>query len=126
MSTLTPEVAGKVADQVSDQHDSSSKVLKIDADALAKAKAKLSQGLEPGDEIGQDTNGDGTYKGKSLELGKGGRSQLLQDRITLELVNKGYPLEKAQAIAKKQCYNHGLKTYGKEKMDLWKQPKPAK
>ena len=93
------------------------KTLHVDADSLAKAKAKLSQGLEPGQEIGQTKTA--TYKGKSMELGEGGRSKMMQDRITNELVNKGFSFENAQGIAKKQSLNAGVSKYGKTQMDIW-------
>jgi len=87
----------------------------VDPAAIAKAKAQLSQGLGQGEDVGQTKTA--FYKGKSMELGKGGRSLMMQDRITLELVNKGYSLEKAQAIAKKQAFENGVKKYGAQKMD---------
>lgn len=85
---------------------------------VAKVKAAL-KAKAGGDEVGQDSNGDGTYAGKSLELGKGGRSELLQDRITLELVNKGYSLEDSIRIAKAQAYKYGKSKYGEAQMAKW-------
>jgi len=78
----------------------------------------LAKGLS-GDVPGEDTNGDGMYRGKSLELGKGGRSALMKDRITMELVEKGYTHEDAERIARAQTYRHGVETYGQEQMQQW-------
>jgi len=122
--TVTPDMvspdAVKTKALVDDGSAAKSTKLTVDDASIAKAKAKLSIGLGE-DQLGQDTNGDKMYKGKSLELGKGGRSLLLQDRIAMELVNKGYSLEQAQAIAKKQAFAHGTKAYGKEQMAKWAQ-----
>lgn len=88
---------------------------------VESATKTLSQGLSSGDKIGFDADNDGQYKGKSLNLGEGGRSAMMQDRIALELVNKGYSLDTAKAIAKKQTYAHGMKKYGPEQMKKWSQ-----
>ena len=93
------------------------KTLHVDADSLASAKSKLSQGLEPGQEIGQTKTA--TYKGKSMELGEGGRSQMMRDRITMDLVNKGMSFEQAQVQAKTQATANGTKKYGAEQMAAW-------
>lgn len=128
LTPMTPDVDGaehsgaKVAGKTFDKFDG----LKVDFGAdqpgseayIAKVKAALKT-KAGSDEIGQDTNGDGMYAGKSLELGKGGRSELLQDRITLELVNKGYKLEDSIRIAKAQAKSYGTKKYGAEQMAKW-------
>jgi len=64
------------------------------------------------DQIGQDSNGDNTYGGKSLELNAGGRTKLLHDRITWELVQKGYSHEDASRIASQQTKANYLHKYG--------------
>jgi len=97
---------------------SSHSVGHADPTYVAKVKAHLSKGLGQ-DHIGQDTNGDGMYKGKSLEAGKGGRSAMMRDRLTHELVQKGYSHEDAESIARHQAYRHGVNTYGKAQMDAW-------
>ena len=89
-----------------------------DPSYIAKVKAHLSQGLG-NDQLGQDSDADGQYKGKSLEAGKGGRSAMMKDRITVELVNKGYGHEDAESIARKQTYDHGVKKYGADQMNKW-------
>ena len=106
-----------------EHHDSTGKekALVVDPNVLAKAKAKLSQGLEPGQEIGKTTTK--TYKGKSMELGEGGRSKMMQDRITNELVDKGFSFENAQGIAKTQSSANGIKKYGAEQVKAWGQAK---
>jgi len=82
-----------------------------DADYAAKIKAKLSAKLS-GDQVGQDTNADGTYASKSLAIGKGGRSEMMRDRITQELVDKGYNEQTAFNIAKKQVAKNAVNKYG--------------
>ena len=101
------------------EHDPTGKekTLHVDADSLASAKSKLSQGLEPGQEIGQTKTA--TYKGKSMELGEGGRSQMMRDRITMDLVNKGMSFEQAQVQAKSQAVSAGNAKYGKAQMEAW-------
>ena len=82
-----------------DPTGSAHKVGAPDANYVAKVKAQLGHNLN-GDQIGQDTNGDGAYKGKSLKIMGGGRSLMLQDRITDDLVGKGYSHEEATNIAR--------------------------
>jgi len=95
-----------------------------DSSYIGKVKAHLSKGLN-GDEPGQDTNGDGQYGGKSLELGKGGRAKMMHDRITMELVNKGYAHEDASSIAKKQVGENAIRKYGADQVNSWKSANKA-
>jgi len=68
---------------------------------VEKVKAILQKNAGA-DQIGQDSNGDGQYgaANKSLEAGKGGRSQLLHDRITLQMCEKGYSHEQSDSVAR--------------------------
>ncbi len=91
---------------------------------VSKVKAKLSEGLGEGDELGKDANGDGTYKGKSLELGEGGRSVLLDDIIIMDLVDKGYSHEQAEGIARQRGQEHAVETYGQTTVDGWTDQSP--
>jgi hypothetical protein len=85
---------------------------------VAKAKAAL-QAKAGSDQIGHDSGNDGMYAGKSTELGKGGRSEMLQDRITLELVEKGKSLEDAIGIAKAQAYKYAVNKFGAKQVQAW-------
>jgi len=97
---------------------------KPDANYISKVKSHLSKGLN-GDDLGQDSNNDGQYKGKSLELGKGGRAELLRDRIVMELVGKGYTHEQADSIASKQIKANAIKKYGADQVNSWSAKKGA-
>ena len=89
-----------------------------DSAYVAKVKAHLSKGLN-GDDLGQDSDKSGTYKGKSMEAGGGGRSQMMKDRITMELVSEGRSHEEADSIARSAAKNAGVKKYGADQMDKW-------
>lgn len=93
-----------------------------DTNYVNAVKAKLSKGLDGQDQIGQDSDNNGSYKGKSLELGKGGRSLMMEDRISLELVNKGFALDHAKAIANKQMKVWASKKYTPEQIKQWQTP----
>ena len=72
------------------------------ADPAYTAKVKTALQKSSGEaEPGQAAAGAKTYGGKSLENGGGGKSRLLHDRITLEMVNKGYSHEAASSSASK-------------------------
>ena len=107
---MDPQLAKLAANHTPDHPDDS---------YINAVKAKLSKGLDGKDQIGQDSDQNGTYKGKSLELGKGGRALMMEDRISLELVNKGYALDHAKAIANKQMKAWAEKKYGPAKMQEW-------
>lgn len=87
---------------------------------IKAVKAHMGQGLN-GDLLGQDSNNDGKYKGKGLGLGEGGRTQLLLDKMTIDLVGKGYDFNKAQNLAKMKVSNSvpadGKKTWNKPKIE---------
>ncbi|RLF65248.1 MAG: hypothetical protein DRN26_05690 [Thermoplasmata archaeon] len=85
---------------------------------IAKVKAGLKTQLGA-DNIGEDTNHDGMYAGKSLALGEGGRSKLLLDKITLQFVEKGMSLKQALLKAKQAVWSNGVKKYGKKAMQYW-------
>lgn len=72
---------------------------------------QLMEHVDDGDKIGEDANEDGQYAGKSLELGKGGRNALLQDKITMKLVEKGHKLEWARAESAKIAKINFLNKY---------------
>lgn len=93
-----------------------------DASYINAVKAKLSKGLDGQDQIGQDSDNNGSYKGKSLELGQGGRSLMMEDRISMELVTKGYSIENAKAIANKQMKVWASKKYSPEQIKSWQKP----
>jgi hypothetical protein len=72
------------------------------ADPAYTAKVKTLLQKSSGEaEPGQAAAGAKTYGGKSMENGGGGKSRLLHDRITLEMVNKGYSHETASSSASK-------------------------
>jgi len=85
---------------------------------IAKVKAMLKAKLGA-DNIGEDTNNDGMYAGKKLALGGGGRTQLLMDKIIMNLVQGGSSYENAAKIAKGRAYAHGVEKYGKAQMQKW-------
>ena len=85
---------------------------------IKAVKAHMSQGLN-GDQPGQDSNNDGKYKGKGLAFGEGGRTQLLLDKMTIDLVGKGYDFNKAQNLAKMKV---GSNTSTNPKK-VWDKPK---
>ena len=66
---------------------------------VEKVKAILQKNAGA-DQIGQDSNGDGIYAKKALSDGAGGKSQLLKDRVTLQMVEKGYSMESADSTAR--------------------------
>jgi hypothetical protein len=73
---------------------------KADPNYVAKVKSVLKKSSGEA-EPGQAAADAKTYAGKSMENGGGGKSKLLHDRITMEMVNKGYSHEAASSSASK-------------------------